>query len=596
MTTAASLRLPRAGGALEPYAPASRAAFPVRRRRPRSRVAFAAAHVVADPLGDDPTPGALDWEATLAFRRHLWAHGLRRRRGDGHRAARHGPRLAGGARADPPLGRRGAGRRRPARGGRGDRPAAPATRARRGARGLRGAVRVRRGRGRAGDRDGEPGAGRRRARRRRLPRGLRRRARAGSSGRRSCTGSATCSTRSSPATGARPTSTRRADVVLDIVAAHADKVDGIKVSLLDADREIALRRRLPEGVRLYTGDDFNYPELIAGDEHGYSDALLGVFDAIAPAAAAALHALDAGDRERYDAHPRADRAAGAQAVRGADLQLQDRHRLPGLPERPPGALPDGRRAGERALGRAPRGAVRARRPRRACCATRRSRSRGCGTCSRSRGSRDRSGAAQPQPDHGRPLEPGRGGRALRRARHRVGRRRGGTSRGDAGDAARAIRDAGLRVSSLCRGGFFTAAGRARGQPPRRRGGGRARAPVLVLVCGPPRDRDLRSARARRSPPGSRRCCRTRREHGVRLGIEPLHPMMIGERSAIVSLGEALDAGARVRRPGRRRRRRRLPRVLGPPARGRARRRARPHRRLPRLRLARPDADLLAAAA
>jgi Protein of unknown function (DUF993) len=87
-----------------------------------------------------------------------------------------------------------------------------------------------------------------------------------------------------------------ADVVLSIIDAHADKVDGIKVSLLDAQREVDLRRRLPEGVRLYTGDDFNYPELIATG----SDALLGVFDAIAPAAAAALHALDAGDRAEYD--------------------------------------------------------------------------------------------------------------------------------------------------------------------------------------------------------------------------------------------------------------------------------------------------------
>jgi hypothetical protein len=90
-----------------------------------------------------------------------------------------------------------------------------------------------------------------------------------------------------------------ADTVLDIIVANADKVDGIKVSLLDADREIALRRRLPDGVRLYTGDDFSYPQLIAGDAHGHSDALLGVFAAIAPAAAAALHALDAGDERTY---------------------------------------------------------------------------------------------------------------------------------------------------------------------------------------------------------------------------------------------------------------------------------------------------------
>jgi dihydrodipicolinate synthase/N-acetylneuraminate lyase len=86
------------------------------------------------------------------------------------------------------------------------------------------------------------------------------------------------------------------EVVLDIIAAHAGKVDGIKVSLLDAAREIAIRERLPEGVRLYTGDDFHYPELIASG----SDALLGIFDPIAPLAAAALAALERGDRAEYD--------------------------------------------------------------------------------------------------------------------------------------------------------------------------------------------------------------------------------------------------------------------------------------------------------
>ncbi|HET6519768.1 MAG TPA: dihydrodipicolinate synthase family protein [Geminicoccaceae bacterium] len=88
-------------------------------------------------------------------------------------------------------------------------------------------------------------------------------------------------------------------VCLDVLGAHADRIDGIKVSLLDKGKEIAMRRRLPKGVRMYTGDDFNYPELIAGDEHGYSDALLGIFDVIAPAAAAALGALTRGDMRAY---------------------------------------------------------------------------------------------------------------------------------------------------------------------------------------------------------------------------------------------------------------------------------------------------------
>ncbi|NUR63598.1 MAG: dihydrodipicolinate synthase family protein [Catenulispora sp.] len=88
--------------------------------------------------------------------------------------------------------------------------------------------------------------------------------------------------------------------VLELINAQPSKVDGIKVSLLNADHEIELRRQLPEGVRLYTGDDFNYPELIKGDEAGHSDALLGIFDGIARPASQALRALDAGDLQTYD--------------------------------------------------------------------------------------------------------------------------------------------------------------------------------------------------------------------------------------------------------------------------------------------------------
>jgi len=89
------------------------------------------------------------------------------------------------------------------------------------------------------------------------------------------------------------------DTVIGLIAAHASRIDGIKISLLDAAMEVRARRRLPEGVRMYTGDDFNYPELITGDSQGHSDALLGIFDAIAPAASLALGALAQGETLRF---------------------------------------------------------------------------------------------------------------------------------------------------------------------------------------------------------------------------------------------------------------------------------------------------------
>jgi Protein of unknown function (DUF993) len=91
------------------------------------------------------------------------------------------------------------------------------------------------------------------------------------------------------------------NICLDIINSNADKVDGVKISLLSAEKEIAMRRRLAAGVRMYTGDDFNYAELIAGDEQGHSDALLGIFDAIAPAASAALAELGAGNQSGFHA-------------------------------------------------------------------------------------------------------------------------------------------------------------------------------------------------------------------------------------------------------------------------------------------------------
>lgn len=90
------------------------------------------------------------------------------------------------------------------------------------------------------------------------------------------------------------------DSFLAVIADNAAKVDGVKISLLDKEREFELRRRLPEGVRMYTGDDYDYPTTIRGDGERHSDAFLGAFDLIAPAASAAIQALDAGEMEQFD--------------------------------------------------------------------------------------------------------------------------------------------------------------------------------------------------------------------------------------------------------------------------------------------------------
>ena len=89
------------------------------------------------------------------------------------------------------------------------------------------------------------------------------------------------------------------DVCLSVIEKNKSKVDGIKVSLLDKDKEIVMRRKLPKGVRMYTGDDFNFAELIEGDAQGYSDALLGIFDSIAPAASQALSYLSSNEKGKY---------------------------------------------------------------------------------------------------------------------------------------------------------------------------------------------------------------------------------------------------------------------------------------------------------
>ena len=153
------------------------------------------------------------------------------------------------------------------------------------------------------------------------------------------------------------------DVAVDVIAANAKKVDGVKISLLDKDKEIAMPPAA-EGVRMYTGDDFNYAELIAGDNYGYSDALLGIFDVIAPAAGGGARRVHPRRRQVVPRHPGADGAAVAPHLQGADALLQDRRGVHGLSQRPAGSFHAGRRPGERALDASSRRAVPARRRRR----------------------------------------------------------------------------------------------------------------------------------------------------------------------------------------------------------------------------------------
>ncbi len=259
-----------------------------------ARRAYAAAHVVADPHADDPA--ALDWDATLAFRRHLWAHGFgvaeamdtaQRGSGLGHATARElirrtaaegGPVVAGVMTDQLPPG--------------------PAT-----------IADIHKAYAEQLDDVQEAGAGpvlmcsRHLAAAARTPDDYldvygRLLADAGRPVILHWLGPAFDPALAGYWGSADPA--RAADTVVELIAAHPGAVDGIKLSLLDEAFEVALRRRLPAGVRMYTGDDFNFPALIRGDAHGHSDALLGVFAAVAPVAAAALRALDAGDLASYD--------------------------------------------------------------------------------------------------------------------------------------------------------------------------------------------------------------------------------------------------------------------------------------------------------
>ncbi|MFB6955886.1 dihydrodipicolinate synthase family protein [Streptomyces sp. NPDC056309] len=290
-----TIRLPGAGGALRTYEPRTEPLAPTPGTPFTSRTVFSAAHVVADPFADasPDSPAAVDWDATLAFRRHLWAHGLGV--AEAMDTAQRGMGLDWAGAAE--LIRRSAAE----------------------ARGVGGRIAC--------------GVGTDQ-----LTGGSLAQIRAAYEEQLAVVEEAGAqailmASRALAATAEGPEDylevyghllRQAADPVilhwlgpmfdpalegywgsadldaatgtfLQVIAAHPDKVDGVKISLLDAQREIDLRRRLPQGVRCYTGDDFNYPELIAGDEQGFSHALLGIFDPLGPLAAEAVRVLDTGD-------------------------------------------------------------------------------------------------------------------------------------------------------------------------------------------------------------------------------------------------------------------------------------------------------------
>ncbi|MFE2494987.1 dihydrodipicolinate synthase family protein [Streptomyces scopuliridis] len=298
-----TLRLPSPGGGSRTYTPRSEPARLAAGGAPlASRTVFSAAHVVADPYADigPDAPAAVDWDATLAFRRHLWSHGLGV--AEAMDTAQRGMGLDWAGAAE--LIRRSAAEAK-AVGGRiacgvGTDQLTPAT---------------------GGSLDGVRAA---------YEEQLALVEETGSQ-------AILMASRALAATAKSPDDylavyahlLRQAtepvvlhwlgpmfdpalegywgstdldaatETFLQVIAEHPDKVDGVKISLLDARREIELRRRLPKGVRCYTGDDFHYPELIAGDERGFSHALLGIFDPLGPLAAEAVRVLDTGDTKGF---------------------------------------------------------------------------------------------------------------------------------------------------------------------------------------------------------------------------------------------------------------------------------------------------------
>jgi hypothetical protein len=298
------VRLPRQGGAVYDYEVKGEFLYAQSGVAPRSRIPYAAVHVVGDPLADvSPlSPAVVDWERTLAFRRHIWSYGLgvaeamdtaQRGMGLDWEAAKElirrsvaeakavGGRIVCGAQTDQLV---------------------PGS-----ARGLRDVEAAYEEQCAFVEAQGGQVvimASRELARIARGPEDYAR------------VYDRVLSQLREPALihwlgevfdpalagywGHADLDKAMAEC-LEIVVTNKEKVEGLKLSLLDQAREISMRRRLPDGVHMFTGDDFDYPTTIAGDGERYSDALLGAFDMIAPAASGALLALDAGDRKRFDA-------------------------------------------------------------------------------------------------------------------------------------------------------------------------------------------------------------------------------------------------------------------------------------------------------
>ncbi len=300
---ALQIKLPTADRRMTPYAVSAPRDFPARQTQAFNRVAFAAAHVVADPLAaKDPwVEAAVDWDATIAFRRHLWGLGF-------------------GVAEAMDTAQRGMGLDWPS-------SLELIRRSIDAARDLPGAVLA----SGAGTDHLEPGAkvkvadviGAYEHQFEAVERAGGRIIMMASRALAACTQSPDDYYRVytkllqqarapviihwlgemfDPALAGYwgyADHRKAMEVALTVIQANAAKVDGVKVSLLDKQKEVDMRRRLPQAVRMYTGDDFNYAELIEGDGAGYSDALLGIFDAIAPAASSALAALAREDRKTF---------------------------------------------------------------------------------------------------------------------------------------------------------------------------------------------------------------------------------------------------------------------------------------------------------